>query len=301
MKQPLKDRLRSFFGGNGVFWALTYLFFVILVMIFLSPLIFRFEPELATKRKRYKEDTKPRLDSSDRKIKEDCALQEHRITWSDYAGRTFNGTIKVCISDYPTSKNNRAQSSFYEQLIEFDAPKLNRLYAMFYDIAKRNQLGNTETAEMIVSCIQSIPYFLVIADEAGEYMRRCEASGQTNNFAYQYLLARRPYIDGIIQNGVQSPVEFMYNLKGDCDTRTVLLYTVLSKFKYDVVILNSDVEGHSILGINIPTGSGLYYVELGTGKKYYVWETTAEGYQIGSLPRFEPRNWYITTNQLTVR
>lgn len=308
MKQPLKDRLRSLFKGSGLFWTMTMIFFLVIVMVFFSPFLFRFEPELVTKRKRYRDDTKPQLDSLDRKITQDCTLQENTVSWQDYSGRTFKGTIKVCVSDFPPSQNNRAQmgrsrtlnnsSPNYEDLIRFDAPKLNRVYDLFYEIALRNQLGNTETAEMIVSCIQSIPYCLVIPEDAQAFLQYCQATGRTNDFAYKYLLDRKPYIDNIIQFGVQSPLEFMYNLKADCDTRTVLLFTILSKFKYDVVILNSDVEAHSILGINIPTARGSYLTERNTGKKYYVWETTAKGFEMGEFQNFKPQNWYIVTTSI---
>jgi hypothetical protein len=70
------------------------------------------------------------------------------------------------------------------------------------------------------------------------------------------------------------------SLKGDCDTRTVLLFTLLSRFNYDIAILNSVDYQHSVLGINIPsTGKFKSY----RFKKYYFIETTAKGCPIGYL------------------
>ncbi len=50
--------------------------------------------------------------------------------------------------------------------------------------------------------------------------------------------------------GVYAPVEFVSNLRADCDTRTVMIYTLLSRFNYDVAILNSEKYRHSVLGLN---------------------------------------------------
>ena len=66
----------------------------------------------------------------------------------------------------------------------------------------------------------------------------------------------------------------------------------LKKFGYDVIILNSDVYGHSILGLNI-LSSGRYKSYL--GKRYYTWETTSEGWMLGDLPPdvSNMSNWYV--------
>ena len=73
----------------------------------------------------------------------------------------------------------------------------------------------------------------------------------------------------------------LHHLNGDCDSRTLFIYTVLKKFNYDVVILNSDLYAHSIIGLNIPSSGRYKYYN---GKRYYTWETTAKGYELGVLP-----------------
>ena len=83
-----------------------------------------------------------------------------------------------------------------------------------------------------------------------------------------------------IKFGVQAPAEFMYNLQGDCDTRALFCYTVLDHFGYDAAILISQYYAHAILGLAIPsTGASLSY----RGKRYYTWETTAKGFQLGQM------------------
>ena len=84
----------------------------------------------------------------------------------------------------------------------------------------------------------------------------------------------------------------MGNFKGDCDTRSVMLYHVLTRLGYNVVVLASDQYGHAILGI-----SGNYrgkYVNY-NGLNYYVWETTYPGYEPGVLSDEcgNMRYWYV--------
>ena len=91
---------------------------------------------------------------------------------------------------------------------------------------------------------------------------------------------------------IYTPVEFMKIFKGDCDTKVLFLFTILTKFGYDVIMLNSDVYTHSVLGINMPS-AGNYKTHL--GKRYYTWETTGKYFQPGmldaSISRME--SWYV--------
>lgn len=87
-------------------------------------------------------------------------------------------------------------------------------------------------------------------------------------------------------------MEFLHTLKGDCDTRTVLLYGLLKGLGYSPKIANSEFYLHSMLLLDIPS-RGEYLVE--NGKRYYFWETTAAGWQSGQLPpRFsQKKHWEI--------
>ena len=63
----------------------------------------------------------------------------------------------------------------------------------------------------------------------------------------------------------------------------------MRKFRYDVVILNSDT--HSILGVKLPS-SGNYLSYL--GERYYMWETTAKNWEIGDVsPSDQNDSWEI--------
>ena len=95
---------------------------------------------------------------------------------------------------------------------------------------------------------------------------------------------------GNILFGFQSPVEFMSNFKGDCDTKVLLCFYILKKFGYDVAILISERFEHAVLGINLNVGGSDYVYHRGV--KYYAWETTSEGFKPGYLSREDKRMRY---------
>jgi hypothetical protein len=141
-----------------------------------------------------------------------------------------------------------------------------------------------EFAEVIVSCIQNIPYTLVLN-------KSCDPTLYNDKFIKDYLNSQKGDCIGNIKYGILSPSEFLENLEGDCDTRTLMLFTMLTHYGYDVAILSSDVYKHSLLGINLPYRGISKQIN---GKRYVLWETTAEGIPPGLIPAqiANTRNWY---------
>ena len=76
-------------------------------------------------------------------------------------------------------------------------------------------------------------------------------------------------------------MEFLYSLSGDCDTRSVLLYTLLKQVEIDPIIVISNEYAHAMIAVDIP-GAGDYIIHK--GKKFYFWETTNTGWLPGMLP-----------------
>ena len=214
------------------------------------------------------------------------SLIAHFRKWKDYGGRQYQGYLTVSVKDFSNAQFNRTTLSIipqserdmnrvYKNLVANDYDKLNRICAMFDSIRMKNNLasGSRQFANIIVSCVQDIPYTLILQDECNPYI-------YNDNFIKTYLTDGGSCLPDI-KYGILSPVEFMARLKGDCDTRTVLLFSILTKFNYDVMVLGSYSYKHSILAINI-NGNGT--CKIYNHKKYYVWETTMENMQIGQLP-----------------
>ncbi len=211
---------------------------------------------------------------------------KHYWNWHDYDGVGYHASVAIAKEGYKAAKKERinlyigrsndAWEKLYGSMADADAPRLGQLYAMFDSIRVANTLDSIDFATMVVSFVQEIPYVLVhdyscstIDDlDTSRTLERYHADGSK-------CLPRVKY-------GIQSPVEFMYTQKGDCDSRTVFLYTVLRHYNYDVAILNSEVFMHSVLGIHLNVDDTDAYLEH-EGKRYYMWETTEPGYKPGEL------------------
>lgn len=204
--------------------------------------------------------------------------------WKDHYGNPYTGKLTVRQKDYSRLKNhissytpnNRKNywGELYKTMATKDGPSLDLIFTMFQEIHASKQLNQMEFAEMVVSCIQDIPYSFVFQDA-------CLAPERYEDSSIKNILEDCPECCiGNIPFGIQNPVSFIANLKGDCDTRTVLIYTILSQFDYDVAIANSDFYRHSIVGLNIPaTGKQKKH----KGKTYTLWETTSKYFKIGTL------------------
>ena len=212
-------------------------------------------------------------------------LRSHSRKWRDLHYNAYKGKLEVWESDYKSSNIHRNQydiqfrgnstrywRSVYIELLKHDTPLIDKVLEMFIALAKKKELDQMEFAEMIVTCVQDIPYVLI-------YRENCN-DAKNESLEMRDLVAEYG-CKGNMKFGLQAPAEFIYNLEGDCDTRTVFLFAVFDKLGYKVSILNSEVYGHSVLGISLPA-KGKSKTYLGT--QYYFWETTAKGWEVGVLP-----------------
>lgn len=217
--------------------------------------------------------------------KETFMFLTHNLEWKDNKARKYSGTFKVRKDLYHLSRLDRnkiepSSSSFisyyrevYHNMIRDDNGRLQDILKMYSNIGSSKKLTRNQFADMVVSSIQNIPYYLV------HDLSHRQADREYGGFVTEYHRSGGPCLDRI-KFGLQSPTEFMGNFKGDCDTRSVLLFYVLSKFGYKVMVLGSERYGHAILAVS-GNFRGLH--KRYRGAKYYAWETTATGFSVGSL------------------
>ncbi|MGD1841840.1 MAG: hypothetical protein ACFB0B_13235 [Thermonemataceae bacterium] len=220
----------------------------------------------------------------------------HRVGWEDYQRKKHRADIEVDAQDackahderesYPThyyDGRNAAPywGAVYASLVRIDQQALVKIYKEFEQKARKERPTRKLLAETIMTFIQHIPYVLI-------HEGTCEEDQAWGGFSVTYHNEGKECVPNV-KYGLQSPTEFMYNFKGDCDTRAVLAYALLSYFGYDVVVLGCEV--HAMLGIALPAnGDYLRY----KGKKYYFWETTNVGWQIGQVPpNYKPYHWKV--------
>jgi len=209
----------------------------------------------------------------------------HYLAWVANFKKEFQTHLKVREDHYHLAKLdhenlNIPETDFreyynrvYVKMIAQNQDKLDKVIDAYAKKGKKNNLTRTQFADMVVTSIQSIPYCMVHDFSHAKAEQVYGASIANYHQTGGPCLAE-------VKFGLQAPSEFIANFKGDCDTRSLLLYYILSKFGYDCVVLGSTQYSHAILGITGPY-NGDYVTYKGT--KYYGWETTAKYFTSGNL------------------
>ncbi len=225
-------------------------------------------------------------------------LIRHKINWSDFVNNKFAARYSTSTKAFADSKhlhdgfaNPQGVSSedyfkgVYNEFSSHDISKIDSLTNYYAKESERKKLTREETAEMVVTCIQEIPYYLV-------HDGSCEMAASQGGFLLTYHREGKPCLPNIIA-GVQSPYEFIHNLKGDCDTRSLLAYTILTKLGIPASIWVSQVYGHSVLGVGL--GARGQYSKSVNGIRYAPVELTAKGYRLGMISpnQGDMDNWSI--------
>lgn len=196
----------------------------------------------------------------------------HQLNWVDYQLNEYVADLNVFTADYLAARSfkdglaNKIDAGvyfpyFFDQIVSFDQGKLLEFEHLLDSVQQVHQLDRLSFAEMVVSLVQSIPYVLLLPDT-------CDESIIT------------PCL-GNVALGVNTPIEFLYTLDGDCDTRVLLLFAIFDRFGYEVIVLGSRHYQHALLGIKLPIdGTALTYL----GEQFLVWETTSFGWLPGEIP-----------------
>jgi hypothetical protein len=212
------------------------------------------------------------------------SLIVHHLAWKDYEDQQYSTNLIIPVRDVRAAASNRTllptnnqqeieYNAVLASMYEHDRDRLAPFYYVFDSIQAANQLNEQRFAEMITSCIQSIPYTLILP-------YACQPELYNDQFITNYLQSGRA-CRGNTRFGIFSPMEFAGSLEGDCDTRTLLLFTLLEHYGYDMAVFGSTKYSHSLLGINLPL-NGEYKLEQ--GRRFVLWETTSEGYRPGTIP-----------------
>lgn len=150
--------------------------------------------------------------------------------------------------------------AIYYELYEHDKDLISFLQDSLQQLAAKDHLSKFQFANLIVSFVQDIPYNYVVPGPCDRSDHPCRGNEKF---------------------GILSPVEFLFSLSGDCDTRSVLLYSMLRHFGFSPLIMISNEYRHAMIAIDLPA-SGDYIVHK--GRKFYFWETTNTGWLPGMLP-----------------
>ena len=166
-------------------------------------------------------------------------------------------------------------NGLYAGMVKNDNPKIQEIVKQFAEKAHAKNLNQLETAEMVTTFVQEIPYCLV-----HDYTCQQVIDNSNSAFVTSYHRDGKPCLPNI-PGGVQSPYEFLHNLKGDCDTRSLLAFAILKELHISSSMWVSEAYGHSILGVGLPVAGGVY--KTIDGINHYGVELTAKGFRIGMV------------------
>ena len=228
-------------------------------------------------------------------------ITQKSVTWWDFirnnyalnygtsATRYFESTQfnEQQVNSIKATNNLEFYGELYRQMDLNDVKKLDSIVVKLKQNAKRKHLNSIQTAEMICTFVQEIPYFLV-----HDFDCKTAVAESNSDFMVEYHRSNKPCLPEV-PAGVQSPYEFMHNLKGDCDTRSLLAFTILRSMGIPASVWISEAYGHSVLGVGLPVSTG-FYKEI-NGVKHYAVELTAKGFRLGMIsPEQQVRNnWDI--------
>ncbi|MBK9107283.1 MAG: hypothetical protein IPM92_02595 [Saprospiraceae bacterium] len=203
---------------------------------------------------------------------------------------------RLAKSDLPRFQNI---SQFYFHLYQNDTSALREIQILLYKFARQKKLEPFELMQAIVNSIQMIPYTMVhmhshedMNDNSLMRNHHNYLQSRFGNKSWEFIGGCCEYVEPA---AVFSPVEVAYHHMADCDSRTLFLFSILKKLQFDVMIINSDVELHSLLAVRVP-GMNFFgdaiFTDPHTLLKYYIWETTTFE-DPGIYPMFAPADWYI--------
>lgn len=219
-------------------------------------------------------------------------LLVREMTWSGYNGERYQGKFTISKSDLDASRNfkNSLRPISYESILynieKHDTNRIKGIYQMFESIRESKNLNDKLFAEMVVSFVQSMPYYVVLEQS-------CNPEQYPDQMIRNLIKQNPGRCAPNNKFGITTPLEFLATGQGDCDSRTLLSHAILKHFGFDTAILSSDIYQHSILGVNLPYNGQVY--EDGSSR-YALWETTDIGFKPGVIPA-EVRNlnyWHIS-------
>jgi hypothetical protein len=214
------------------------------------------------------------------------SLINHFLQWTDYEGKLYEGNFAVAVSAVNAAnvRHSRMSRNFYQDMSEiyrsmmdYDSAYLGYIYQTFDSIRSVNKLDEIQFSQVLVSAIQSQPYFLVLDKGCNEKY--------SDDFTRNYLANCKT--DCCVGNelfGVRSPLEFLSDLKGDCDTRSLLLYQLLKHYDYNVALLTSNQYKHAMIAVNFAQSTNQPGLGITIGDDmFYMWETTNPNLDYGDI------------------
>jgi hypothetical protein len=219
----------------------------------------------------------------------------NKDTFSLLEWRDFEGKEQKIVYKHPKNALDRSESNrntgnpgpgIYEHMYNHDKQFLQDLIKKMKRHIKQKDLDYMQSLEYVCSSIQYFKYTLINNGEPCPCVKKFGTYDQPCDYR-----TGRGCCPNVGPWAVYSPFEFIYKHTGDCDTRSLAAFTILKEMGFDVAVMGSEKECHSVLGVVIP-GRMNVGLPMGTnvfGKKYLLWELTSRYWRLGD--QVEGHDW----------
>jgi hypothetical protein len=246
------------------------------------------------------------LDEQQEKIKHDKNEKkydryiERLWQWKSFDGKTYTLKFRILESDYNDAKDNRENNergdeTLWSSMYDNDREGLQEMVEAYRKIITDNNLIGMDALNMLVSSVQHKPYVYITNENCPE-----------TDFGQRFTNDCRPRENSpkgccgfVMPWGVYSPIEYAVNACGDCDTKSLFACTILKELKlpyYRAEMLTGYADGgpHAMLGLYVinPPYKSLYAKDI-QQNKYYAWEVTAPGFELGQKVWKSWTNWTV--------
>lgn len=161
-----------------------------------------------------------------------------------------------------TIRKNEDFSPIFYSVLENESMQIGSFLNGLDSIRNSNNMSDVYFQNVIVNFVQQVPYAQLMPTDCEGVQLDCVEE---------------------IKYGFYTPTEFLHYLKGDCDTKSLLLFSIFDYFDFDILLLGSLVYQHAMVAVP-STRSGLGYPIRANNKVFYPWESTTSGWQIGQMP-----------------
>lgn len=246
-------------------------------------------------------------------------ILEHRYTWyNQYSKQKLSIYFRISEQDLRTSVSARESVRDFSKYLSRAHDYLINDYIIYselfikdhdllsdfiYDLQKiplTTADPRTEMAYNVITLIQSLEYinmkyYRLLGDSliyCGKRNRNkaddCVKPINFSKFYYKGVKDNTEPEIRYIKHELFTPVEALTYGKADCDTRTLLAFTILKNLGYDVATMrihffdNGKSSWHGMLGIAGVMNMGPYFFTY-KNKKYYYVELTRTNWWIGEI------------------
>jgi transglutaminase-like putative cysteine protease len=189
-------------------------------------------------------------DGENKKVKK--ALADYAISVG------FNRIDKNRFRWVPPEGCGRDMRCVLEVIARRNQPDIEPIAERFRRRARQAKLSPLETAQLVVSFVQHIPY---------------------------QIPRDSPF-------GILPPAIVVHEKRGDCDSKALLALLILRSLGIESVIVSSNTHHHAMLGVGLPSqGTTIDH----DGRRYALTECTAPGWPIGRMhPKLRtPNDWKV--------